>query len=53
MALLLNRCERCREEIDFDHLAYFRLNSKTDRFDLECENCYSMDEIGLRGIVLD
>ena len=53
MALILNRCERCKEPIQLDHLAYFRLNNETDRFDLECENCYSMEEIGLLGVALD
>ena len=45
MAIVLNRCERCNSKIQTNQLAYFALNDRTDRFDLECEKCHAREEM--------
>ena len=52
MVVTLNRCKRCKGEIGPDDLGYFRLNDRTDRFDLECESCYRSEEIELSELAL-
>lgn len=46
-ALELNRCARCRREISQEETGYFRLNERTDRFDLECLTCYEFEQLGM------
>ncbi len=41
----LNSCRRCGKEIRLNHIGFYRLNEATDRFELECEDCYSIGEV--------
>ncbi|HVB12225.1 MAG TPA: hypothetical protein VNE86_03765 [Nitrososphaerales archaeon] len=43
-----NRCTRCGKRIEVGEVGYFRLNERSDRFDLRCKDCISY-EIGIYG----
>lgn len=43
-----NRCTRCGKKIEIGEVGYFRLNERSDRFDLRCKDCLSY-EIGIYG----
>lgn len=45
MTVALNRCVRCGREISQKEMGYFRLNDRTDRFDLECNTCYEFEQL--------
>jgi hypothetical protein len=46
-AQTLNRCVRCGRDISNEEVGYFRLNERTDRFDLQCLNCYEFEQLGM------
>ena len=41
--VLASRCSRCGREIPSGEDGYFRLNEKSDRFDLRCKYCYEYE----------
>ena len=43
-----NRCTRCGRRIEVGEIGYFKLNERSDRFDLRCKDCISY-EIGIYG----
>jgi hypothetical protein len=45
MALSLNRCALCGRELSQTEVGYFRLNERTDRFDLECVACHELEQL--------
>ena len=43
MAQILNRCTKCGRPLDAKETGYYHLNERTDRFVLECKNCFDLE----------
>lgn len=43
MAQILNKCSKCGRPLEVMETGYYHLNSRTDRFDLECKHCFDLE----------